>query len=115
MSVVLSDIAKKNKFHEYDHSVARSYFLALVVRKDYAHMEQLNSVLLRLVQSGILDHWFAETLYAFNLEHTRTAVAIIDDDGAFPTVSLEQLTVAFGVLAVGAIISSCCFLIELRL
>lgn len=90
----------------------------MVVRKDFAQLEQLNGVLLRLMQSGLLVHWYAETNNAFNLEHSsrsREAVANSNDDGDLATVSLEQLSVAFGMLAVGVMISSCCFLIELRL
>lgn len=89
----------------------------MVVRKDFAQLEQLNGVLLRLMQSGLLVHWYAETNNAFNLEHSsrsREAVAN-SNDGDLTTVSLEQLSVAFGMLAVGVMISSCCFLIELRL
>lgn len=124
--------------HSYLSLHIRTYFLGWIVRNDYAHLERLNSVLLRLFQSGLIGHWYQQMLYAHSLQHSASRPPTSgaddvddiegdadddDDDGddgdgsaerhGLKAFGLAQLAVAFYVLGAGVVLSALCFCVEL--
>lgn len=119
----------------------RTYFLAFIVRNDYAELETLNCALLYILQGGLLGKWYSDTKYSAMLatimeqrhrgagatqmaaqQATVEVEAVVgmmynmqeDGDGGVERAAfgLEQFGVAFYVLAIGIALSGICFIVE---
>lgn len=90
------------------------------MRKDFAHKELLDTMMLRVLQSGLLRHWEVQSLLAADLQRTRDAVAKRGNaDVPFGLVnyiiSVEKLAIAFDVLLLGMLLGIGCFVFEVLL
>lgn len=87
------------------------------MRDDYPELEKLNSALLRMMQAGLLGHWYLVMLQIYERMYYRSLAlapssVVQSQDRTDKTLSLAKLGIAFTVLGIGIGSSVLCFGLE---
>ncbi|GFG31692.1 hypothetical protein Cfor_04839 [Coptotermes formosanus] len=90
---------------------ARGYFMSYVVPKGSPYLPRLRVLFGRIMQSGLMDKWDEDTKYETAL-HTVEQLDDDDLDTIQRTLALADVAVDFLILALGLVVSTAVFLVE---